>query len=211
MYLAARLLTIIATALTGFVLANVLYDHGLKNYSSRKLTHLFGGAAYALLVLWLEPWQAVTLSAGVTLGVIGLRVLWPESLRGTGGSGRPHAIAEINYPLAATICLAAGWWWLGYWPLALFPILCMAVGDSVTGVFRSLVYKKEMKGMAGSAAMFAVCVGLAFMVTPLWAGLAGAVAATVAEKLTPATRWTDDNLSLTLAALVVTSLCWSLA
>lgn len=212
MHLAARLLAIIAVALSGFVLANIVYDafHLKANYISRKLTHLFGGVAYCLAVLWLEPWEAVTLSAGVTLGVIGLRVLWPESLRGTGGAGRPNAIAEINYPLAATICLAVGWWWLGQWFLALFPILCMAVGDSVTGLCRAYVYRREQKGLAGSIPMFIVCAMLAVIVTPLWAGLAGALAATIAEKLTPASRWVDDNLTLTLAALVVTAGLWAL-
>ena len=78
----------------------------------------------------------------------------------------------------------------------------MAFGDSITGLVRSLVYKREVKGTWGSAAMLGVCLLVALLYQPYWVGAVGAVVATGAEKLSPiATGWVDDNWILTGASL----------
>lgn len=201
--LAVKLILIALVGFLGIGLANMLYDRGIKNYLSRKVAHIFGGVAYLLAILLLEAPAALVLSVVVTLYLVLLRFHNPQELRGVGGTGRPHAFAELTYPIAGTISLALGWLWLGDKWLALVPVLFMAWGDSITGLVRGLVYGREVKGIWGSVAMGGVCVLIALLYHPYWIGLTGAVIATVVEKLSPIARgWVDDNSLLTLSSLV---------
>jgi len=203
------LLVIVAVVAVGLLSANLLMDMKVPNYMSRKVGHLFGGAAYLLAVLWLDFLTAILVSAALTIALCLARLWAPGLLRGIGGSGRPHAFAELTYPIAATASLAIGWGLMGDRWLALVPILFMAWGDAITGCVRTLVYKREVKGIWGSMAMAIVCLGVAAWYQPYWVGAAGAVTATVAEKLSPIARgWLDDNwviIATSLASMGVMS------
>ena len=193
---------ILAVVAAGLISANFLIDKGAPNYLSRKGGHLFGGVAYLLGVLWLDFLTAILVSAILTIALCGARLWAPNLLRGIGGSARSHAFVELTYPMAATASLAIGWGLLGDRWLALVPILFMAFGDSVTGIIRSVVYAREVKGNWGSVGMLGVCLGVAVLYQPYWVGAAGAVTATAAERLSPIARgWIDDNSILTLCSL----------
>ena len=196
------LLGIFAIVMSGFIVSTVMFDRGVPNYLSRKVMHIFGGLAYLLGVLTQEAQMAVVLSVWTTSLLIAVRIYYPRLLRGVGGSARPHAIAELTYPVAGTISLAIGWWWLGDKWLAFVPIGFMAFGDSITGIVRSAIYKREVKGIWGSVAMLIVCLGVAALYPIYWIGAVGAVVATVAEKLSPVARGAfDDNWILVAASL----------
>ena len=188
----------------GVTAANLMFDRKTGHYVSRKAGHLSGGVAALIMVLWMDFWPAFVLASGAALGLVLLRLWQPHSLRGIGGTGRPHAYAEVTYALAIPLSLAVGWGVFGDRWLSFLPIAYLAFGDSVTGLVRSAIYKKEVKGWWGSAAMGVVCLLLAALYPVYWIGAAGAVAATLAERFSPiAHGWLDDNLILTSAALAV--------
>ena len=192
----------VLVALVGLGISNILYDKGVGNYLSRKCGHLFGGVAYLVAVLWLDFPVAFGLATASFLLFVGLRVFNDRVLRGVGGSARPNAYAEVTYAFAGAVSLGVGWGIFGDKWLAFLPIGFMAFGDSITGLVRSLVYKREVKGTWGSAAMLGVCLLVALLYQPYWVGAVGAVVATGAEKLSPiATGWVDDNWILTGASL----------
>ena len=192
----------ILVALFGLGLSNQLYDVGVSNYLSRKVGHVFGGVAYLIAVLWLDFPIAFGLAAAFFLLFLVLRLFNDRALRGVGGSARRHAYAEVTYAFAGAVSLGIGWGVLGDRWLAFLPIGFMAFGDSVTGIVRSLIYKREIKGAWGSVAMLVVCLGLAALFHPYWVGAAGAVVATLAERFSPIARgWYDDNWILTGASL----------
>ncbi|GAJ12698.1 unnamed protein product, partial [marine sediment metagenome] len=90
--------------------------------------------------------------------------------------------------------------------LAIVPLAFMGAGDAVTGLIRSKVYGREVKGNWGSVGMLATCLILAYFIQPYWIGAAGALTAVVAEKYTRTTRYVDDNLSIPLASALVMAL-----
>ena len=92
-----------------------------------------------IAILWLEAGTAVALSSMLALLVIGLRLGFPDSLRGLRRSVSTGDWAEIAYPLAATASLSIGWGLLGDRWLAFLPIAFMAWGDSVAGLVRAAV------------------------------------------------------------------------
>ena len=192
----------VLVALAGLGISNYLYDKGVSNYLSRKVGHLFGGLAYLVAVLWLDFAIAFGLASASFLLFVGLRLFWDQLLRGVGGSARRHTYAEVTYAFAGAASLGIGWGIFGDKWLAFVPIGFMAFGDSITGVVRSLVYSREVKGAWGSVAMLAVCLGLAALYHPYWVGAGGAVVATMAERLSPIAHglW-DDNWILTGASL----------
>lgn len=192
----------VLVALAGVGISNYLYDKNIGNYRSRKVGHLFGGVAYLIGVLWLDFAVAFGLAAAFFLFFVGLRLFNDRMLRGVGGSARRGAYAEVTYAFAGAVSLGIGWGIFGDRWLAFLPIGFMAFGDSITGVVRSLVYRREVKGAWGSAAMLIICLGLAVLYHPYWVGAVGAVVATVAERLSPMAHsiW-DDNWILTGASL----------
>jgi phytol kinase len=204
----------VTTAIVAFVLgsiavANVLFDRGVPQYLSRKVAHVAAGVAFLISPATFDgPAIPIGMALGFTALMAAGRRWKPEAIRGVGGTGREHAIAEIWYPFACAIALAIGWGLLHDPWLGVLPTLFLAFGDAVTGAVRLVVYKREVKGALGSVAMLIVCAGLAFLVHPYWIGLTGAIVATILEYATPATpRW-DDNPALTIGSAVVMGLLY---
>lgn len=194
-----------AAVIVGLYLANYAYDKGMEQYMSRKVGHGVGGMAFLLCVfLFSSPWWPIILTAGFTLLLGGARLIKPQAFRGVGGSSRQHALAEVYFPAAGTISFGVGWGWLGNPWLAVVPILFMAWGDMLTGIVRSRIYNREVKGNWGSVAMIAVCLVVAYFFKPYWIGAIGAVVATLVERFTPISRgiW-DDNWTIVLSSLLI--------
>ena len=201
-------LLITVIVLAGLYLANVAYDHGVPQYLSRKIGHLAGGMAlFVCLVLFQEPWWPLILASGFTFLLGGTRIIRPGAFRGVGGTGRSNALAEVWFPLAATVSILVGWVWLDNPALGIVPALFMAWGDCVTGLIRSHFYGKEVKGIYGSFGMVAMCLLIAYFFEPYWIGVIGAVVATFVEKYSGLSKkWIDDNYTITLSSLAVMSL-----
>jgi len=199
---------IAGAVLVGLYLANYFYDAGIPQYISRKVGHGVGGMGFLLCVfLFSSAWWPIIIAVGFVLLLGGARLIKPQAFRGVGGTGRQHALAEVFFPIAGVISLSVGWAWLGDPWLAVVPILFMAWGDMLTGIVRSRIYGKEMKGNLGSVAMIAVCLVVAYFFKPYWIGAVGAVVATLAERFTPLSKgfW-DDNHTIVLSSLLVMSL-----
>jgi len=206
-------LLITGIILVGLWMANYFYDQQIPQYVSRKVGHGVGGVAYLLCaLLFSSPFWPVVLSAGFTLILGGARFIKPSTFRGVGGSGRVHALAEVWFPLAGTIALIVGWVWLNNPWLAVVPILFMAWGDMLTGLIRSQVYGREVKGNWGSLGMLAACLLIAYFIEPYWIGLSGAVVAVLAEKYTPLSKgfWDDNHTIITSSLVVMSLLSWAM-
>lgn len=198
-------LLIAGAVLVGLYLANYFYDAGIPQYISRKVGHGVGGMGFLLCVfLFSSAWWPIIIAVGFVLLLGGARLVKPQAFRGVGGTGRQHALAEVYFPIAGVISLSVGWAWLGNPWLAVVPILFMAWGDMLTGLVRSQIYGREVKGNWGSVAMILVCLVVAYFFKPYWIGATGAVVATLAERFTPISKglW-DDNWSIVLASLAV--------
>ncbi len=115
-----------------------------------------------------------------------------------------QAWAEVTYPMAGTVSLAVGWGLLGDRWLAFLPIAFLALGDSTAGLLRATIWDKKRASLWPSVAMFGVSLVAAAFYDSYWIGIAGALAATVAERRRPMvlTFW-DDNLHLVAVALLV--------
>ena len=199
-----------AFMLGSIAVANTMYDRGMSQYLTRKVGHVAAGIVFILApMMFKTPWIPVALSIAFTILMLAARRWAPNSIRGVGGSGRIDAMAEVWYPFACAVAVAVGWGLLHNPWLGVLPTLFLGFGDAVTGAIRSAVYGREVKGLAGSAAMFGVCAALAMLVSPYWIGLAGAATATVFEQATTASpRW-DDNPALTIGStLVMAVLYW---
>jgi dolichol kinase len=83
----------------------------------------------------------------------------------------------------------------------------MAWGDCLTGLVRSQVYGRAVKGLWGSLAMLVVCLIIAWsFIHPFWIGLLGVVVATVTEYAfgdTGHVKWADDNWAVPVVSLAV--------
>lgn len=191
-------------ALLGLYLANVFYDYAVPQYISRKVGHLGGACAFLLFPLLFESFiWPLLLTAGFTGLLLYARMLRPTMFRGVGGSGRPNALAEIHFPATGIILIGICWGVLGYPWLAIIPLTFMGAGDAVTGLIRSRVYGREVKGNWGSVGMLATCLVLAYFVHPYLVGMIGAIVATAAERFTKTTRYVDDNLTIPLISALV--------
>jgi hypothetical protein len=177
-------LLITAAIAVGLFISNILYDYKVPHYISRKIGHAAGGLGYLLAIFLFDSgWWPLILSAGFVLLLWAARLFKPDTFRGVGGSGRPtHSMAEVWFPLSAIPIIAIGWIWLGRPVETVVCILFMAWGDCVTGLVRSQLYHKPVKGLWGSLAMFLTCliISLAF-IHPFWIGLVVSSVATVTE------------------------------
>ena len=201
---APRALFLAFLVLLGLYMSNRLVDYGVSHHFARKVAHITAGTAYLLAPYWFSSWGwPVVLSLGALIMLGGARLVRPQTFRGVGGSARPNAIAEINFPLGGLVSLLVVWVWLGQPYLSVLPMLYVGFGDSVTGVVRSALYGHETKAWPGTLAMLLTSLLLATLVSPWWIGALAAVAATIAERLTVARRWWDDNITLQLAAVLV--------
>ena len=195
---------IAAAALLGLYLANLFYDYGIPQYISRKLGHLGGAVGFLLCpLLFSSFWWPFILTIVFTGMLLYARMFSPETFRGVGGSGRPGALAEIHFPATGILLIGVFWGMMEEPWLAIVPLTFMGAGDAVTGLIRSRVYGREVKGVIGSIGMLVVCLTLAYFIEPYWIGVAGALTAVVAEKYTKTTRYWDDNLTIPLSSALI--------
>ena len=198
---------IAGAALLGLYLANLFYDYGIPNYVSRKLGHLGGCVGFLLCpLLFSSFWWPFILTTGFTALLLYARFFRPATFRGVGGSGRVEALAEVHYPATGIVTIGILWGVLGEPWLAIVPLTFMGAGDAVTGLIRSKVYGREVKGLWGSVGMLAVCLLFAYFIHPYCLGAAGAVAAVLAEKYTRTSKYVDDNLTVPLVSAAVMGL-----
>lgn len=197
-------LLIAGAGLLGLYLANVMYDYSVPQYLSRKLGHLGGAVAFLFCpLLFSSFWWPLILTVSFTTLLLYARMVRPALFRGVGGSGRPDALAEIHFPATGIVLIGVLWGILNYPWLAIIPLAFMGAGDALTGIIRSKVYGREVKGGIGSIGMLIVCLTLAYFIEPYWIGVAGALTAVVAEKYTKTTRYVDDNLTIPLSSAAV--------
>ena len=198
---------IAGAALLGLYLANVFYDLNVPQYISRKIGHLGGAVAFLLCpFLFSSFWWPLILTTGFTLLLLYARLFKPETFRGVGGSGRLGALAEIHFPATGIVLIGVLWGIFNQPWLAIVPLAFMGAGDAITGLIRSKVYGREVKGNWGSLGMLVTCLILAYFIHPYWIGAAGAITATLAEKYTKTTKYVDDNLTIPLFSVLVMGL-----
>jgi phytol kinase len=193
--------------LVGLWLSNTLYDLKVPHYISRKIGHAAGGLGFLIMVFAFSSalWPII-LAASFGVLLWAARLLHPDTFRGVGGSGRsPQVMAEVWFAWIAVPVLAIGWLWLNKPFIAVSCLLFMAWGDCVTGLIRSDVYHKAVKGLWGSLGMLIVCLAISWaLIKPFWIGAAGAGIATVTEWAfgdVGLIRWADDNWAIPTISL----------
>lgn len=198
--------------LVGLWISNILYDLKVPQYVSRKVGHAAGGLGFLLCAYIFDSgWWPFVLALGFAVMLWVARYLKPNAFRGVGGSGRgKEAFAEVWFPLAAVIVIGIGWVWLDKAIAATACLLFMAWGDCVTGLVRSQVYGRAVKGVWGSVAMLLTCLIIAWaFIEPFWVGAVAAVAATVAEYISGDVsrlkfmRALDDNVTIPIVAAAI--------
>ena len=173
----------VALAGLGLAGANHLHDRGAPGTLSRRIAPALAGAGYLAGVLWLDMWAAVWASAGLALALAALRLGFRQALRGISRSESRWDLGELAYPLAATASLAIGWGLLGDRWLGFLPVAFMSWGDSMAGLTRQAFrWRGRPDRHWGSAAMLGVCLAVAALLDPYWAGALAALAATIAER-----------------------------
>ena len=195
---------IAGAALIGLYLANLFYDYNIPHYISRKLGHLGGAVGFLLCPLLFENfWWPLILTIAFTILLGYARWFRPHTFRGVGGSGRPEALAEIHFPATGIVTIGVLWGVFGEPWLAIVPLTFMGAGDAITGLIRSKVYGKEVKGNWGSLGMLVTCLILAYFIEPYWIGATGAIVAVLVERFTKTTKYVDDNLTIPLSSALV--------
>lgn len=192
-------LLITGAVMLGLYLANLFYDYGVPQYISRKIGHLAGCTGFLFFpFLFSNFWWPLIITTGFTLLLLYARMFRPKTFRGVGGSGRIEALAEIHFPATGIVLIGVLWGIFNQPWLAIVPLCFMGAGDAVTGLIRSKVYGREVKGAWGSLGMILTCLLLAMFIHPYGLGVIGATVATAAEKWTPTRNWIDDNLTIPL-------------
>ena len=151
---------VVGVVLSGFWISNIVYDLKVPHHISRKIGHAAGGLAFLICALFFSSaiWPIILSSLFVLL-LFGAHIIVPGLFRGVGGTGRNmRAYSEVWFALVAVPVFVIAWLWLGKPYVALASLLFMAWGDCLTGITRSQVYHREVKGLWGSVAMFLVCV-----------------------------------------------------
>lgn len=199
---------IYGAVIVGLWISNILYDLNVKQYLSRKIGHFAGGMGFLIAVLVFSTgWWPLILTASFLLALLLARLVKPDMFRGVGGSGRLSSFSEIYFPLAALPVIIVGWLWLARPLTAVACLLFMAWGDGVTGIVRSQVYGRAVKGLWGSAAMLVCCLGIAWaFVHPFWVGAVGAAVATIVEWASGdvgVLKWADDNWTIPVMSCAV--------
>jgi dolichol kinase len=194
-----------APAGVGLWAANFVYDRGVSQYVSRKIGHFAGGASFIVAtVLFTSPYIPIAISSVFALVFFAARRYKPRMFRGVGGSAR-RSIAEVWFALVAVPVFATGWLLGGRPELSLTCLLFMAWGDGASGLTRFFVYRRAVKGVWGSAAMFGTCFAISkFLIEPLLVGAAVSLVAVGTEWAcgdVGVVRWADDNWAVPLASL----------
>lgn len=198
--------------LVGLWVSNILYDLKVPQYISRKIGHIAGGVGFLICAyLFKSAWWPLALSAGFTIILFVARYLKPDTFRGVGGAGRgKEAFSEVWFPLSAAILFTVGWLWLNRPVETVACLLFMAWGDAITGLVRSQIYHKAVKGIWGSVAMLFTCLIISWcFITPFWVGALASVVATVVEYISGDVsrlkfmRLVDDNVAIPLVAAAI--------
>ena len=202
-------LLLAGTVLVGLYVSNILYDLKVPHYISRKIGHAAGGLGFLLCaLLFSSGWWPLIIATGFVLMLWGARFIKPDAFRGVGGTGRPtEAMSEVWFPLASLPIIGLGWIWLDKPLVTISCLLFMAWGDCVTGIVRSQIYGKAVKGLWGSAAMFLSCLIIAWaFISPFWVGAIAALVATITEWAcgdVGVIKWADDNWAIPVVSAVV--------
>lgn len=196
---------VVGLALAGLIGSKVMRGRRVPAFWARRAASALGGLAYLIAVLWLDVAIALAVLGALTFLILILRITGRAALQGVQGSRSSQAWSEVTYPVAGTLSLAVGWGLLGDRWLGFTPVAFMAWGDNACGLVRDTCGDWIARAWP-SAAMFAVCLGVAALVNPYWLGALGAVAATVAERFRPLVPIWDDNLNLVATSLVVMAL-----
>jgi phytol kinase len=197
---------ITGAVIAGLWISNIVYDHGTPQYISRKIGHGAGGLAFLASFVLSSAWWPLIVSAGFSALILAARLFRPEVIRGIGGAGRSSKImAEVWFPLVAVPVFAISWLWLDKPEVAVVSLLFMAWGDGITGLVRSQVYGRPVKGLWGSLAMLVFCLVVSWVfINPFWIGAVASVVATVAERIfgdCGVIKWADDNWAIPLVSM----------
>ena len=193
---------VVGLAMAGLIGSKVMRARQVPGFWARRAASAAGGLAYLIAVLWLDVAVALVVLGALTLLVLLLRITGGVALQGVRGNRSSQAWSEVTYPVAGTLSLAVGWGLLGDKWLGFAPVAFMAWGDNACGLVRDTCGDWIARAWP-SAAMLAVCLGVAGLIQPYWIGTLGAVAATVAERFRPPVPIWDDNLNLVAASLAV--------
>ncbi len=198
---------VISVALVGLWVSNMLYDWQVPHYISRKIGHSAGGLAFLMTIFFFSSaaWPII-LTTGFALLLWLARLLRPQTFRGVGGSGRnSNSMSEVWFASIAVPAFVIGWLWLNKPFITVACLLFMAWGDCVTGLVRSDIYKKPVKGLWGSLAMLIVCLIISWaFIQPFWIGATVSVIATITEWSfgdVGLLKWADDNWAIPLVSL----------
>ncbi len=199
----------IGAVLAGLWISNIVYDLDVPHHISRKIGHAGGGLAFlASVFLFSSAFWPMLLAGLFMVFLLGARLAGRRTFRGVGRTGESGGVySEVWFAGVALPVYGLAWLWLDRPLVALAPLLFMAWGDCLTGITRSQVYHREVKGLWGSAAMLAVCLAIAWaFVRPFWIGAAAAAVAVGAEWACGecgVVRWADDNWTVPLSSLGV--------
>jgi len=197
------------SSLLGMYLSNVFYDLKVPNYLTRKISHFSGCVAFLMMpFLFTSFWYPEILVIGFTGLLLYARWVRPSMFRGVGGSGRPDAIAEVHFPATGIVLIGVLWGIYNQPWLAIIPLTFLGAGDGITGIIRSQVYKKEVKGLWGTWGMLLTCLLLSYFIHPYYLGVAGTIVAVLAERYTKTRRFIDDNLTIPILSGLVMGLLW---
>jgi len=205
----AYVVVIIGAVLVGLYVSNILYDLKVPQYISRKIGHAAGGLGFLLCaLLFTSGWWIFGITAAFFILLFGARFIKPDTFRGVGGTGRAkQAFSEVYFPAVALPIIAIGWIWLDKPIIAVACLLFMAWGDMVTGIVRSQIYKKAVKGLWGSGAMLVACLIIAWaFIKPIQLGILMAVGATITEYIcgdVGILKWADDNWAIPIVAFAI--------
>ena len=200
----AAITSICALTALGLLISNWLVDRGMRSYAARRVPAVLGGCAYLLAVLWLSPWSAILLSISLTALLLAIRFIKRRILRGVQGSELQPWV-EFTFLLAATASLWVGWVLMEDRWLAFVPIGFLAWGDTAgTLVSETLMRYGKRFRMWPSVGVMGACLAVAALYSPFWVAGTAALAATAAERFTPAIAGVrDDNWAIVGAALAV--------
>lgn len=171
-------------------------DEKFGTYMARKAIHILSAGVSVMLARvifsdWLIPVVVGLLMVAYTaVGHI-------QKLHGWFQIRRNYA--DIYFIVACTGVLVIFWnynVWIG-----VLSALFLAWGDGLTGIVRKLVYGKRNKGLWGTAAMFAVCIALAYVMN----GRVGYVAFVAAAFASIAERFEqiDDNITIPVGSAII--------
>ena len=179
--------------LFSLIMATVFITKRFKNiWINRKLIHLsVSPAVLAYMYVFKEPY--VFLMFGVLFSFILIfphfrekELTWFQEKNNYG---------EVFFCISFSILSILFW---GYSRILTgVAMLFMAIGDSVTGMVRSMFLKKRGKHWTGTIAMLITCLIIGFIFLG-YKGMVLSIIATVAEYQ----PWLDDNLSVPMVTMI---------